>query len=74
MAWIPIKADSGMGPESQRTVFMVEDDDISTPPDPDNSAPGSVAFTAAMDGFWIKDGEGNWTESTSDAMLLAGMI
>lgn len=74
MAWTLIKADDSMGPDNQRMVYMVESADISTPPDPDNSAAGSVAFTAELDGFWVKDGGGTWTEATSDALLLAGLI
>lgn len=68
MAWIKIKQDSAGGEEYRRMLFMIDAADISTPPDPDNSAPGSVAFTADMTGVWMKDGTGQWTESTTDAL------
>ena len=74
MAWICVKNDAGMGEEDQRMVYMVEENDVSTPPDPDYAAPGSIAFTADMTGFWVKAGDGTWTESTSDALALIGLI
>ena len=74
MAWICVKKDTGMGEENQRMVYMVEENDVSTPPDPDYAASGSIAFTADMTGFWVKAGDGTWTESTSDALALIGLI
>ncbi len=74
MAWVCIKENLGMGERNRRMAYMVETDDISTPPDPDYSAIGSVAFTAAMDGFWVKAGDGTWTESTADALALLGLV
>ena len=54
MAWTCLKKNIAMGENNQRMVFMVETEDIATPPDPDYSAVGSVAFTADMTGFWVK--------------------
>ena len=74
MSWICLKKDAGMGEENQRMVYMVEENDISTPLHPDYAAVGSVAFTADLAGFWVKAGDGTWTESTSDALALIGLI
>lgn len=38
MAWICLKKNTAMGENNQRMVFMVEAEDIATPPDPDYSA------------------------------------
>ena len=75
MGWIPVKVDYGMGDGNRRTVFQIADaSDISTPPDPDCSAIGSVAYLPDMSGFWVKDNDGTWTESTADAMALVALI
>ncbi len=74
MAWTLIKSDHGMGEASRMNVFMAGSSDITTPPDPDNSAPGSIVFTADMTTFYVKAEDGTWTESTSDALALIGMI
>ena len=74
MAWVSLKKDARMGEENQRMVYMVEEDDISNVPDPDYAAVGSIAFTADMTGFWVKDGSGQWSESTADALALIGLI
>ena len=74
MAWTCLKKNAAMGENNQRMAFMVEAEDIATPPDPDYAAVGSVAFTADMTGFWVKAADGTWTESTSDALALIGLV
>ena len=53
MAWVCLKSDSSMGEESRRMAFMAGDD-IDTPPNPDESAPGSIVFTADMSAVYVK--------------------
>ena len=74
MAWTCLKKNTAMGENDQRMAFMVEAEDIATPPDPDYAAAGSIAFTADMTGFWVKAADGTWTESTADALALIGLI
>ena len=74
MAWVCVKKDSGMGEQDMRMVYQVEAEDIATPLDPDYAAAGSIAYTADMTGFWVKAADGTWTESTSDALALIGLI
>ncbi len=74
MAWTCLKKNAAMGENNQLMAYMVEAEDISNPPDPDYAATGSIAFTADMTGFWVKTGDGTWTESTSDALGLLCLI
>ena len=74
MAWTCVKADMSMGEQNRRMVYQVEDGDISTPPDPDYAAVGSVAYMADMSAFWVKDAAGEWTEATADALALISLI
>ena len=74
MSWVLIKSDMRMGEAYRRKAYMIEEGDISTPPDPDYSASGSVAFTADMTKVYVKDGSGTWTESTTDALALLGLL
>ena len=75
MSWFPVKTDHGMGEGCRRVVYQLSSaEDIAAPPDPDPSSVGSVAYTADMTGFWVKDNDGTWTESTADALNLISLI
>jgi hypothetical protein len=73
LEYVVIDYDQSMGSENRRFVFLVNGSSALTDL-PTEAAVGSVAFTADMESFWIKDLDGEWEESTPDAMALASLI
>lgn len=73
MAYV-VKLDQTMDAEYRRAVFML-DSSTAIESMPEWAAPGSLAFTADMTGFWVLDADGEtWTESTADALALINLI
>ena len=68
-----VRQDKAMGEGSRRAVIQIATEaDIDNLPD--WFAPGSVAYLADMTVFWVMDVDGEWTESTADALGLIGLI
>lgn len=68
-----VRQDKAMGEGSRRAVVQIAAEaDIDNLPD--WFAPGSVAYLADMSAFWVMDIDGEWTESTADALALISLI
>ena len=75
MSWHCVKEDKAMGEENRRKVYQLDDaSDVSSVPEEEDSALSSLAYLADMSAFWVKESDGTWAESTSDALALLGLI
>ncbi len=74
MSWKCLKQDTSMGGIPRKVYLLGDAEEIGTSPEEEESAWGSLAFTVDMASFWVRAEDGSWTESTSDALALIGLM
>ena len=57
-----------------RSIFGIDSELSESVPEDEDSALSSLAYLADMSAFWVKESDGTWAESTSDALALLGLI
>ena len=73
IGYVIVRQDHSMGGQNRRCVVQLRSaSEVSIIPN--YTAPGSVAYLPDMTKVWVKDNDGSWTQSTSDALALIGLI